>query len=92
MDGLLAWLAVMLLAGAGLLFAHGRNFDVFSLSAVALALNLIVDCALAEKLFWSRDFSIGRFLIIGLVAAALLGLSVITLVHIVRMHGAKEPA
>lgn len=73
---LLAWLAFAVLAAMAAVFAGSRLFDVFILSAVGLALNVILDCALAKLLLGGRSFETGALFIIGLAAAGLLSVTV----------------
>lgn len=66
-----------LLAGAAALLSLAAAFDVFALSAVALGLDTLLVAGLVRLLFDTGGGDpIGRLLLIGLCAAALLALSV----------------
>ena len=70
--------AVLTLAAAGMALTR-RGFDLFALSAVALALDVLLVAGLTRLLFWhrtSRGDPIGEMLLLGVVAAGLLALSV----------------
>jgi uncharacterized membrane-anchored protein len=68
-------LGLVLLAAAVLGFAQRRSFDAFSLAAALLALDTLLVLALAR---WLLDDGgdVARLLLLGLLAAALLALSV----------------
>ena len=76
------------------LLATPRLFDVFALSAVALGLNALLVCALVRWLTqdtWSGDW-LGRLMLIGLFAAALLAASVNGILRLSRHMAAREMA
>jgi uncharacterized membrane protein len=80
-------LALVLFAAAAVLLSRRRGFEIFALSAVALALNVLVVAGLARLLFdRGGGDPIGRFLFIGLVAAGLLALSVTVITRLARLH------
>lgn len=77
---------LLLLAGCAGLLGTQRSFDVFTVSAVALGLNALLVCGLVRWLgdgSWSHDW-LGRLLVIGLAAAALLAASVSTILRLSR--------
>lgn len=84
---------VLLTLYAGLL-GSARWFDVFALSAVALGLNALLVGGLVR---WLGDHSgghdwLGRLLLIGLFAAALLSVSVSGVLKLSRRHAAQGEA
>ena len=79
-------LGLALLAGCAGLLSTRRLFDVFTLSAVALGLNGLLVGGLVHWLgegSWNHDW-LGRLLMIGLFAAALLAASVSTILRLSR--------
>ena len=84
-------LAVALLGAGAAALAQRRFFDVFALSAVALSLDTLLVGGLARALFNSggSDF-VGRLLMIGLVAAAILAVSVSLIMKLARKHAGKD--
>ena len=74
-------------------FATPRNFDLFGLSAIALALNTLLVVGLARLLFdnSSNDF-IGSLFILGLAATGLLASTVTALLKLSRRHAASGDA
>jgi uncharacterized membrane protein len=86
-------LGLLLLAAAAIAFTARRSFDVFCLSAVALGLNTLLVAGLARLLFDNDGGGgdpIGRLLMIGLVAAALLAASVSAVLKLARQHASAE--
>ena len=79
-------LGLLLLAGAAMVFSWPRTFDVFAVSALALGLNSLLVAGLARLLFdrHGGGDSIGRFLLLGLVAAVLLAASVAAVLKLAR--------
>jgi hypothetical protein len=76
-----------LLAGAAALLCGPSGFDVFALSAVALALDTLLVAGLARLLFdWERGGGdpIGRLLLLGVCAAGLLAFSVSRILKLAR--------
>ena len=62
-----------------------RGRDVFALSALALAIDTLLVCGLVRLLLENqRGVPIGLFLLIGLVAAALVGFSVSAVLRVWR--------
>lgn len=87
-------LGLLVLALCVGLLATPRLFDVFALSAVALGLNALLVCALVRWLTqdtWSGDW-LGRLMLIGLFAAALLAASVSGILRLSRQMAAREMA
>jgi uncharacterized membrane protein len=71
------WLALVLFAAAGALLSLPHAFEVFLLSAVALALDTLVVVGLGRWMFFdARSSGIDRLFLIGLVAAGVLAASV----------------
>jgi uncharacterized membrane protein len=85
-------LALALFAVAAALLAQRRAFEVFLLSAVALGLNALLMAGLARLMFeGGRGDTIGRLLVIGLVAAGLLAASVSGITRLARRYGGVQP-
>ena len=86
-------LGVLLLALAAGLLSAPRLFDVFALSAVALGLNALLVGGLVRWLgegSWNGDW-LGRLLLIGLFAAALLAASVSAILRLSRRASTPAP-
>lgn len=86
-------LGVLLLALAAGLLSTPRLFEVFALSAVALGLNALLVGALVRWLgegSWNGDW-LGRLLLIGLFAAALLAASVSAILRLSRRASTPTP-
>lgn len=83
-------LGLLLLAAGAALFATGRFFDLYGLSAVALGLDTLLVCGLARILFDGGGDGVGALLVLGLAAAGLLAATVTAVLHIARRHAAKE--
>lgn len=81
-------LGLAILGMAAALLATPRGFDVFALSAVALALDGLLIAGLGRWLFddrgGGRGDPIGEMLLLGLAAAALLALSVHAIMRLAR--------
>ena len=86
-------LGLVVLGAATAAFAAPRNFDLFGLSAIALALNTLLVVGLARLLFddSGNDF-IGSLFILGLSAAALLAGTVTALLKLSRRHAVRGDA
>lgn len=86
-------LGLMLLALAAGAFAWPRTFDVFCISALALGLNTLLVAGLARLLFERNGGGepIGRFLLLGLVAAGLLAASVAAVLTLARRQAGAVP-
>lgn len=86
-------LGLLLLAAAAALVSLRRAFDVFVLSAVALALDSLLVAGLARLLFEGLDSdAIGALLMLGLAAAGLLAGSVSLILKLSRRYAAEEAA
>jgi uncharacterized membrane protein len=70
------WLALGLFAAAAVLLTQRRLFEVFLLSAIALGLDVLLVGGLANLMFRRGGDDIGKLLLLGIAAAALLALSV----------------
>ena len=79
-----------LLTTCALLLAPRRNFDIYLLSAVGLALNTLLVAGLARQLLEQRNEPITSILVIGLAAAGLLAASVSGILHLARKYAAPE--
>ncbi|HUG24535.1 DUF2157 domain-containing protein [Piscinibacter sp.] len=77
-------LALLLLASAAAALSLARFFDAYGLSAVALALNTLLVAGLARVLFDGGGDPVGRLLILGLAAAALLAATVSAVLRLSR--------
>ena len=90
------WLALALLAGAAVMLATPRFDDIFGLSAVGLALNVLLVGGLSHLLLEGNNNSnelILRLLLLGVVAACLLGWTARWILrHWRRANGLREPA
>jgi hypothetical protein len=76
---------------AALALGPPRWFDIFGLSAAALGLNTLLFAGLARLLFDSGSGDpLGRFLLLGLVAAGLLAATVSILLRLQRAHDAQR--
>lgn len=87
-------LALVVLAITALVLSHRRVFDIYALSAVALALNVLLITMLARWLFdrHARGDEIDRMLLLGLAAAGLLAATVSGLMHLARRHARAAAA
>lgn len=83
-------LGLLLLAVGAALLATGRFFDIYGLSAVALGLDTLLVCGLANALLDGGSDVIGSLLVLGLVAAGVLAATVTGVLRITRFHAAKE--
>lgn len=87
------WLALSLMSGAAFAFCTPRLHDTFALSAVGLSLNVLLLGAMARWLFdLNKGELILDLLIIGIIAAALLGVTVKLILNQARRHAAGEAA
>ena len=81
-------LALAVLAGAAAVLAFTRWFEVYLLSAVALALDALLVAGLGRWLFdRSTGDPLGRTLLLGLLAAGLLAATVSAVLRVVKRHG-----
>jgi uncharacterized membrane protein len=85
-------LALVFFAVAAGVFAQGRWFDVFLLSAVALGLNVLLVTGFGRWLFAGSSSSdvLGRLLLLGLMAAGLLAASVAGIARLSRQEAARH--
>jgi hypothetical protein len=88
-------LGLLVLGALATVLAVGpaRWFDIFGLSAAALGLNTLLCAGLARALFddeGGRGDPLGRFLLLGLVAAALLAATVSIILRLQRAHEARH--
>lgn len=77
-------LGLLVMAACAGLLGTRRHFDIFTVSAIALGLNALLVCGLVRWLgegYRSNDW-LGRLLVIGLFAAALLAASVSTILRL----------
>jgi uncharacterized membrane protein len=70
------WLALGLFAAAAVLLTQRKLFEVFLLSAIALGLDVLLVGGLANLMFRGGGDGIGKLLLLGIAAAALLAFSV----------------
>jgi uncharacterized membrane protein len=84
-------LALAVLATAAAAMVWRRTFEVYGLSAVALGLNTLLVAGLARWLLWdeSGEF-IGKLVVIGLSAAALLAASVAGVLRLSRRYAPDQ--
>ena len=88
---LLYGLGLLVVGSAGVLLSRRGHFDIFALSAVALALDTLLVCGLGRWLFLLfRDGESMALLLTGLAAAALLAVSVQWVMRVARRHAAAE--
>lgn len=82
-------IALVLLAACAAALATRRGFDVFLLSAVALALDALLVGGAGRLLFERNGVhdEAGRFLLLGLMAAGLLAATVSLVMRVARRHG-----
>lgn len=79
-------LGLLLLAAAAALAARRASFEIYLLSAVALALDGLLIAGMVRLGFSGADF-VGTLLVIGLAAAALLAASVQAILRLARSGG-----
>ncbi|PWF48740.1 DUF2157 domain-containing protein [Massilia glaciei] len=81
------WLGLAALAGAAACFSSPKLFDVFGLSAVGLALDILLVSGVAHLVFdGSSGDHIGALLLVGLFAAGLLAATVSVIMRLARNH------
>lgn len=85
-------LGLVLLAGAALALASRPLFEIFGLSAVGLALNVLLIFGLGKALFSGThgDDWIGAMLLLGLAAAGLLAATVSVLLRLSRRYAVQQ--
>jgi uncharacterized membrane protein len=81
-------LGLLVLAGAAAALCNARFHDTFALSAIGLALNVLLVGGLARLLLnkYKGSDPIGETLLIGLVAAGLLAATVKVIIGVARKH------
>jgi uncharacterized membrane protein len=80
------FLGLIVLGGAAVAFSLPRLHDTFALSAIGLGLNVLVIGGLARLLFWGDGGEVMSFLMLGLIAAGLLGATVKGIMHLSRRY------
>lgn len=87
-------LAVLLFAVAAAVLALPRMFEIFLLSAVALGLDTLLVAGLARAMFTGagRQDPVGRLLVIGIAAAALLAVSVSLVTRLAKRQAQRALA
>jgi uncharacterized membrane protein len=81
------WVALLLFGLAAWLLASPGLFDIYSLSVVSLALNVLIIGALAQLLFsHTHGATIGEFLLLGGSAAGLLAYTVHLILELSRKY------
>jgi uncharacterized membrane protein len=88
-----ALIALLVLGGAAWRMSRPAGFDLFNLSAAALGLNVVLVGGVARLLFHGHASgdAIGRFLLLGLIAAGLLAATVSGVLRLSRA-AAQQPA
>lgn len=87
--GLHYWLGLLVLAGAALILAHPKAFEIGTLSALVLGLDVLLVTGLGRWMlhdFLREEQLIGLLLVLGLTAAALVAGSVTALLRLARHH------
>lgn len=84
-------LALLVLAVLAAALARRDSFDIYGLSAAALGLDVLLVCGLGRWLFDSHGSgdTVGRLLVLGLSAAALLAATVSGVLRLARRHAAS---
>lgn len=74
-------------------FARARAFDIYGLSAAALAVDTLLICGIGRLVFEHTKFNdFGGFLMLGLTAAGILAATVSTVLKLARSRDALEAA
>jgi uncharacterized membrane protein len=81
-----------LFGAAAVMVATPRMFDVFAASVIGLALNTLLIGGLVDMLSSRSDSLLGSLLLVALAAAALLGITVRTIMRLAQRQAAKGPA
>lgn len=90
---LIFWLALLLFGAAAYLLSLPRFHDIFGLSVVALALNVLLDSEIIKLLFNNNSgWGLGSLLVAGVLIAALLALTVKLLMDTTRRLARTEAA
>jgi uncharacterized membrane protein len=84
------WLGLVALGAAAALFASPKMFDVFGLSAVGLALNVLLVGGIAYALFHkAAGADVGRLLVVGMLAAGLIAATVSLIMRLTRQYAGQ---
>ncbi len=83
------WYGLGLMAAAALCFAWRPMFDIFNLSIVALALDVLIFSGIMHAIFDGGNAGIGSFLILGLMATAMLATTVSAIMHVLEKHATQ---
>ncbi len=87
------WLGLIALLGAAVFFAAPNSFDIFGLSAVGLALDILVVAGITHLLFnGGNGEKVGSLLIVGMLAAGVLALTVSVIMWLARTYTSKGSA
>ena len=79
-------ISLLIVAMLAVAFSRRGLFDIFVLSVLGLALNVLLVCGMTQLLINVRAFEIGALLLIGIASAALLAGTVKLLVHLARVQ------
>lgn len=79
-------ISLLIVAMLAVAFSRRGLFDIFVLSVLGLALNVLLVCGMTQLLIDVRAFEIGALLLIGIASAALLAGTVKLLVHLARVQ------
>lgn len=83
------WFGLCLLAVAAPCFAWRPMFDIFNLSIVALALDVLIFSGIVHAIFDGGNAGISSFLILGLMATAMLAVTVSAIMHVFKKHATQ---
>ncbi len=83
------WYGLCLLAAAALCFAWRPMFDIFNLSIVALALDVLIFGGIAHAIDEGRNADAVSFLLLGLIAAVMLAATVTAIMHVFKKHATQ---
>ena len=79
-------LSLLIMAMLAVAFSRRGLFDMFVLSALGLAINVLLVCGMTQLLINVRVSDIGALLLVGISSAALLAGTVKLLVHLARVQ------
>ena len=86
-------MGLLVIGGGGLILSQARTFDLYGLSALALALNVLLVAALGRLLLQGRSGdALGAWLLLGLMAAGLLAMTVQWIMKLARQHAPADSA
>ena len=83
-------ISLLMVAILAVAFSRRGLFDIFVLSVLGLALNVLLVCGMTQLLINVRAFEIGALLLVGVSAAALLAGTVKLLVHLARVQNGEH--